>query len=147
MPNGIPALAAGPGKVWFAGNTSTGWAVVIDHGYVSGVGPVTTAYRHLGTIYGNLKKGDPIEAGQQLGPMSYSPIKKRVDLNHLHFSVKVFPVKGMKQIDANIDPKTLLKQTTRKEWRFKEAKPVGAPLLAALGIIAAMLGVMIIKSS
>ena len=83
--NTVPMLAMGPGKIWFAGKTSTGWSVQIDHGMIAGF-PLVTYYTHMSELFipnhPKGKGGMEITAGTQLGFVGNSP--KGQDPNHAH---------------------------------------------------------------
>ncbi len=73
-----PIIAAGPGKVIFAGNKSGyGRAVDIDHGQ-----GFVSRYAHLNRI--NVKRGDTVAIGDKLGSMGSSG---RSTGPHLHYEV------------------------------------------------------------
>ena len=77
---GTPVLAAGKGTVIFAGRRGGyGRVVFIDHG-----GGVITRYAHLDRI--DVKVGDPLLAGMQLGKLGSSG---RTTGAHLHFEVRL----------------------------------------------------------
>jgi len=77
MPDGIPALAAGPGKVYSSKMSSLGWSVVIDHGQWA------TFYQHMrGPL---VQKGQLVVAGTPLAEVHHSPAG--YGLKHLHFEL------------------------------------------------------------
>ena len=84
----IPMLAMGPGTIWFAGKTSMGWTVKIDHGDSVGF-PLVTYYTHLSELFipehAEGPGGREVEAGHQLGFVGNSP--KGDDLNHAHIEM------------------------------------------------------------
>ena len=81
----IPMLAMGPGKIWFAGKTSMGWTVKIDHGLNAGF-PLITYYTHMSELFipehAEGPNGMEVVPGTQLGYVGNSP--KGDDLNHAH---------------------------------------------------------------
>lgn len=81
----VPMLAMGPGKVWFAGKTSTGWTVKIDHENRAGF-PLVTYYTHMSELFIAEQPegggGPEITAGTKLGFVGNSP--KGQDPNHAH---------------------------------------------------------------
>lgn len=83
----VPALAAGPGHIWFAGHTETGWTVRIDHHDWCGF-PLTTYYTHLSKLLiadWEGKGGQFVPGGFPLGFVGNSP--RGDDPNHLHFEL------------------------------------------------------------
>ena len=77
---GTPILAAGAGTVVFAGRRGGyGRIVFVDHG-----NGVVTRYAHMQKI--DVKVGDPVEAGTQLGQLGSSG---RTTGAHLHFEVRL----------------------------------------------------------
>jgi murein DD-endopeptidase MepM/ murein hydrolase activator NlpD len=88
---GTPVLAAGNGTVIFAGRRGGyGRVVFIDHGH-----GVITRYAHLKRI--NVKVGDTLTAGQQLGQLGSSG---RTTGAHLHFEVRL--------AGRSVDPNTAM---------------------------------------
>jgi murein DD-endopeptidase MepM/ murein hydrolase activator NlpD len=85
LSNTVPMLAMGPGTIWFAGLTSTGWSVQIDHGASVGF-PLVTYYTHMSKLFIPLHSKGPggleVPAGTQLGFVGNSP--KGEDPNHAH---------------------------------------------------------------
>lgn len=92
MPAGQLAIAAGPGKVWDAKRGPGGLHVIIDHGNVPGVGPLTTYYQHLLNFVKPWQKGDVVKAGEPLGEIGDNPSEGK-DPRHLHFEMR-FPVRA-----------------------------------------------------
>lgn len=99
VPAGTQVLAAYTGRVWSAGLTSRGYAVVIDHGPLRW----TTFYQHLDSLYipahrrGRPIAGGPqatVQAGEPLGTCGYSPLDSE-GLRHLHFELR----DGSKAVD------------------------------------------------
>lgn len=80
MPSGIPALAAGPGKVVFAGIIGTGGHVKIDH-----AGGWRSEYMHL-VGQPKVKEGQMVVGGESLGEIGYNP--KDWHLIHKHFQLR-----------------------------------------------------------
>lgn len=79
MPNGVPALAAGPGVVYTVAESKKGTWILIDHGF-----PFTTGYQHLDSgVF--VKKGDKVIAGQPIGIIGAG--KEPGGLKHLHFEL------------------------------------------------------------
>ncbi|MCB9563138.1 MAG: peptidoglycan DD-metalloendopeptidase family protein [Kofleriaceae bacterium] len=87
MPEDTPALAASEGRVTSAGWTSTGFAIVVDHG-----GGWSTAYRHLSRLdVPPTEPGAPhqvVLAGQPLGVIGANPLDA-AGLRHLHFELRL----------------------------------------------------------
>lgn len=80
MPTGIPALAAGPGRVVFSGVIGTGGHVKIDH-----AGGWRSEYMHLlGTP--SVKEGAVVRGGDVIGTINYNPIDWH--LIHMHFQLR-----------------------------------------------------------
>jgi len=79
MPEGVPALAAGAGVVWYAASTPRGFTVRIKHpeGW-------TTYYTHLASL--TVASGQVVTAGQPIGIIGGDPIDAR-RLKHLHFEL------------------------------------------------------------
>lgn len=81
----VPMLAMGPGTIWFAGETSTGWTVKIDHGTLAGF-PLVTYYTHMSELFITEHPegvgGQEVTAGMKLGFVGNSP--KGEDPNHAH---------------------------------------------------------------
>lgn len=95
MPDQIPALAAGPGRVVFASRTPKGHTVVIDHG------PIRTYYTHLQTLFVDEVDGwngrQLVEAGRPLGIIGGNPEEGRRALMHLHF--EAWQGRGRRAVD------------------------------------------------
>ena len=96
MPENILVVAASDGVVWSAAKTSTGHAVVIDHGPRK----VATLYAHLEMVFVEPKQR--VKAGEMIGIVGGSP-KDPARLKHLHFEV------WLGGPDAKIDPASLMK--------------------------------------
>jgi len=78
-PAGTPILATSAGTVEAAYTAGQGGQVIIDHG-----SNYRTFYSHLARV--DVKKGQKVKTGQQLGIMGDSPAVKG-DIRHLHFEV------------------------------------------------------------
>jgi murein DD-endopeptidase MepM/ murein hydrolase activator NlpD len=79
-PPRTPVLAAGAGRVAFAGTRGAyGRMVEIDHG-----GGVTTRYGHLSSV--RVHRGQPVRAGQTIGAVGSTG---RSTGPHLHYEVRV----------------------------------------------------------
>jgi murein DD-endopeptidase MepM/ murein hydrolase activator NlpD len=79
-PNGSPILAAGSGRVTFAGQAGgAGNMIQIDHG--SGL---VTEYMHMASF--TVRQGMDVEAGQKIGGVGSTGTSTG---NHLHFAVKL----------------------------------------------------------
>jgi hypothetical protein len=82
----VPMLAMGPGNIWFAGLTSMGWTVKIDHHNLAGF-PLVTYYTHMSELFipnwDDDGGGQEVFAGMQLGFIGNSPAGA-YDLNHSH---------------------------------------------------------------
>ncbi len=85
MSNTVPMLAMGAGYIWFAGKTSMGWSVQIDHGVFAGF-PLITYYTHMSELFipEHVKgpHGTKVYPGMELGFVGNSP--RGEDLNHAH---------------------------------------------------------------
>jgi murein DD-endopeptidase MepM/ murein hydrolase activator NlpD len=92
LPSGTPFVSALPGKVTLAHEdmVMTGKTLVIDHGY-----GISTIYIHMSRI--DVKKGDEVKAGQQLGAIGSTG---RSSGPHLHFQIHWYQEK--------LDPALLL---------------------------------------
>lgn len=86
-PEGTKILAAGPGKIWSTGSSERGLNILVDHGNVTGFGPMTTWYQHLAAFSRRWKKGDTAQPGTVLGDMGYSTSDGE-QLRHLHFEIR-----------------------------------------------------------
>lgn len=118
-PPGALVVAAKDGVVWFAGKTSRGYAVVIDHGK-----PFATFYTHLAAPAGVLAgdhasgrsalTGKPthVKAGDVIGIMGFDPLDKQ-KLRHLHFEVW----HGGPSTHA-VDPEPAMRAWSRVPWTF-----------------------------
>jgi len=82
-PTGTPVYAAGDGKVirvdYNRSRRGYGNLVVIDHGYDG----LETRYAHLNSI--DVKKGQPVERGQQLGTVGNTGLSTAP---HLHYEIR-----------------------------------------------------------
>lgn len=86
LTKGAQVVAAGPGRVATVDPADKhGIFVVIDHGTLAGVGPTSTAYRHLATIA--VKVGDQVQAGAFLGFAGHDLAAGASSPNHLHFEL------------------------------------------------------------
>ena len=85
----VPMLAMGPGHIWFAGLTSMGWTVKIDHHALVGF-PLVTYYTHMSELFipdwDSTGGGQEVFAGMQLGFIGNSPAGAN-DLNHSHIEM------------------------------------------------------------
>jgi hypothetical protein len=83
----VPMLAAGPGHIWFAGKTGTGWTIKIDHhGWVGF--PLLSYYTHMSELFVDDWDGTSglyVPAGFDLGLVGNSPLG--ADPNHCHFEL------------------------------------------------------------
>jgi murein DD-endopeptidase MepM/ murein hydrolase activator NlpD len=98
MPDGTHALAASDGVVTFAGSTSRGQAIVLDHGG----GTLGTFYTHLETLLAAV--GDRVRGGQAIGIIGADPLDGE-HLKHLHFEIW----RGALTTANAIDPAPLLR--------------------------------------
>ena len=94
---GMPALAANRGYIYRAGQLSSGWHVIIDHG--DGLG---TGYYHLSQLLPGVEAHASVNAAQPLGIIGGSPIG--YGLVHLHF-------------DAAIDGRFIDAAKVMRTWR------------------------------
>jgi murein DD-endopeptidase MepM/ murein hydrolase activator NlpD len=93
-PKGTPVIAAGPGKVIFAGyglyngnndvNDPYGKAVTIQHDFGYDNRQLVTVYAHMDTI--TVQYGDHVETGDQVGTIGTTGFTTGP---HLHFEVRV----------------------------------------------------------
>lgn len=80
-PQGTPIVAAGPGKVIYAGFvTMTGNTVVIEHGM-----GVKSWYQHMNSI--DCQEGDILDSGDPVGTVGTTGYSTG---NHLHFGMSIF---------------------------------------------------------
>lgn len=79
---GTKVVAAGPGRIWEAGETALGHSVLIDHGNVG----LLTFYQHMESLARPWSKGDPVFPGLELGTMGGDP-SNAPHLRHLHLEV------------------------------------------------------------
>lgn len=109
MPPDIPAVAAHAGRLWSAGRTSRGYAVVIDHGPL----PYATFYQHLSSLAVDERRGGPggpeIAVGQPLGLVGGDVSGYR--LRHLHFEL------WQPDPDNAVDPSLVMKLWGRVQLR------------------------------
>ncbi len=86
MPDDAVVVAASDGVVWSAGQTSRGFAVVIDHGPRK----VATFYTHLARLLvtptSRARAGQRVRAGEPIGIVGFDPMDGQ-RLKHLHFEV------------------------------------------------------------
>lgn len=85
VPEGTPALAAGPGRVVRVDTTARGVGVVVQHA------PTVAPSRSLWTYYQHLTEahvsvGEAVRAGQVVGIVGADPTDPQ-GLRHLHFEV------------------------------------------------------------
>jgi murein DD-endopeptidase MepM/ murein hydrolase activator NlpD len=78
-PEGLLALAAGPGKVTYSQPIGTGETVTIDHG-----GGWQSQYMHMRNRL--VKQGESVSGGQAVGTISFNPLDWH--LIHLHFQIR-----------------------------------------------------------
>jgi murein DD-endopeptidase MepM/ murein hydrolase activator NlpD len=88
VPSGVAAIAAAPGKIQRAGNSSTGYHVWIEH-----ENGLRTGYFHLIDV--RVTTGQRVAAGAPLGLVGDNP--KDHDGRHLHFELS--PVDTYEPID------------------------------------------------
>ncbi len=85
MPDDVLVLAAGDGRVWSAGLTPRGHAVVLDHGK-----PWATYYTHMEMLFVEPTKhaasGERVIAGQPIGIVGADP-EDSERLKHLHHEI------------------------------------------------------------
>lgn len=111
MPSDVPYLAPGPGNIWFAGKTETGWTVKIDHHAWAGF-PLITYHTHMSTLFidewDNIGGGLYVPAGFQLGLIGNSPASDS-DPNHCHFEMWDY-TEGVAsgRVNRALDPKPYL---------------------------------------
>jgi murein DD-endopeptidase MepM/ murein hydrolase activator NlpD len=109
MPDHIPVFAAHDGKVWSAGETSRGHAVVLNHGK-----PWATFYQHLECLFvtptARGRSGQRVRAGEIIGIVGASPLDGE-GLKHLHFEVW----KGGAG-EAAIDPEPMMPSWLVMPW-------------------------------
>jgi murein DD-endopeptidase MepM/ murein hydrolase activator NlpD len=103
----VPMLAMGPGHIWFAGKTSTGWTVKIDHHASVGF-PLVTYYTHMSELFvpdwPEGGGGMEVFAGQQLGFIGNSPAGPS-DPNHCHAELWDYSSDvGKARVDRALDP-------------------------------------------
>jgi murein DD-endopeptidase MepM/ murein hydrolase activator NlpD len=80
-PEGLPALALGPGVVSTSGQITTGGYVVIEH-----PGGWTSQYMHLARR--DVKVGDRVKTGQPIGIIGFDTRPGGYKLIHLHFQLR-----------------------------------------------------------
>lgn len=111
-PPGSIVRAAGPGKIWAVNESALGLSVQIDHGKVTEhTGGVVTFYQHLEAYSREWKRGDVIQAGDELGLMGGDPANKP-HLRHLHFELW-FPRKGESSAAWPADPALYMAHWTK----------------------------------
>lgn len=94
-PEGLPALALGPGTVTTSTQITTGGYVVVDH-----VGDWQSQYMHLARR--DVKVGDRVQAGQRIGVIGFDTRPGGYRLLHLHFQLR--------QNGALVNPAPILAQ-------------------------------------
>lgn len=84
----VPMLAMGPGNIWFAGETSVGWTVQIDHHELVGF-PLVTYYTHMSELFipewPSGGGGMEVHPGLELGFIGNNPSDN--DPNHCHMEM------------------------------------------------------------
>ncbi len=87
--NCVPYLAPGPGHIWFAGKTTTGWTIKIDHHAWAGF-PLLSYHTHMSKLlvpeWDDKPGGLYIPAGKEIGIIGESP-RSSNDPNHCHFEL------------------------------------------------------------
>lgn len=111
-PVGLLAYAFLPGKIWDFGYSDRGWWVVIDHGIVEPLGPLTTFRTHLMKFTGLVVKGVAINSFDPVGVIGDDPSEPH-DIIHQHFGMKVWNRPG---VGEWIDPEPWLKKA-RILWK------------------------------
>ncbi len=101
----VPMMAMGPGHVWFAGKTSTGWTVKIDHGLSVGF-PLVTYYTHMSKLlipeHSEGPDGIEVGPGDQIGYVGNSP--KGEDPNHAHIEFWDYSHLHASRMELCLDP-------------------------------------------
>lgn len=92
-PRGTPVLAAGPGRVTWAGHRRGGWGLLVTVAHANGV---RSMYAHLKRV--DVRVGQRVEAGSRVGLVGATG---HASGPHLHFEVRL---RG-----AAIDPLTALR--------------------------------------
>jgi murein DD-endopeptidase MepM/ murein hydrolase activator NlpD len=108
-----PIVAAGPGVIWDASLSARGHQVTIDHG--KHVGGCTTYYQHLSAFTRDWKKGDRVEAGDELGTMGGDVSSGANPLYHLHFEL-LFPRAGTSRDAWTADPVPYMRHWTKQRF-------------------------------
>ncbi len=102
MPDAVPVLAVKDAKVWSAGRTARGYAVVLDHGQ-----PWASFYQHLSEMFiqptQRGKSGQHVRAGDVIGHVGADPLDGE-GLMHLHFELW-----HLGAHESAIDPAPLMK--------------------------------------
>ena len=125
--------ACASGVVMFSADVATGWGnvVIIRHAYRD---PQKGQVKFCDSLYGhllvrNVKTGDMVKKGQQIGTMGSN---KGMYAVHLHFEIRHNLTIGMdresvpRTMEHWADPRTFINQhrNLKAEWR-KQATPVG----------------------
>lgn len=103
VPDGVPVLAAGAGRVRFAGDTRRGGAVIVDHARGR-----ATYYVHLEAVF--VGRGGQVEPGQPLGLVGHDPTDG-MRVRHLHFEIWRHGTRS-----SAIDPGPLLRAWPRLRY-------------------------------
>lgn len=105
-PNNAPApiVAASSGVIWDASLSPRGYQITLDHDKAG----VVTYYQHLSRFQRAWKKGDHVEAGEQLGTMGGDVSPGANPVYHLHFEL-LFPREGYGRDAWTADPLPYLK--------------------------------------
>jgi len=100
-PDGIPAIAVGPGRVVRVRDTyqddDIAQNILIDHGTVGGK-PVATYYQHMDSTW--VKEGQSVFPGQKLGIIGHTG---KTGIRHLHFEWRTTGA-------TRIDPEPIIEQ-------------------------------------
>jgi murein DD-endopeptidase MepM/ murein hydrolase activator NlpD len=130
---GDPIYSCAGGVVMFSADVATGWGnvVIIRHAYRD---PQKGQVKFCDSLYGhlhvrNVKTGDMVKKGQQIGTMGSN---KGMYAVHLHFEIRHNLTIGMgrdsvpKTLDHWADPRTFINKyrNLKSEWR-KQATPIG----------------------
>lgn len=114
IPDGVPALAVGPGTIRDFGLTGRNHFVMIDHGKVNGHRMVTF-YQHLSRLAPGLVKGASVGPGAYLGDVG-GDLPPHYTLKHLHFEVW-YTDRGIGRKQWAVDPAPLLKRWSKVSIR------------------------------
>lgn len=117
-PPGVPMLAAGPGTLWYAGKTATGWTVKIDHHDYSPDGNWVTYYTHMAELYVPLDdksaKGVELMGGEEIGIIGDNP-RSPDDIRHSHFEIWDYsPGVASGRVNRALDPAPYYKFWSKK---------------------------------